>query len=268
LRKVDILFKAFEAAGKEVEYYALDLSLPELKRTFAEINTKAYKYVSFHGLHGTYDDGLTWLKKPQGSNKSTCVLTMGSSLGNFSREGACAFLSSFKDALSSSDLLIVGLDGCQQSDRVFNAYNDGEHITEQFYRNGLSHANSILGYEAFKQEDWKVEGLYDEKLDKHQASYVALKNVETKDFSFHEGEKIHLEDAFKYSQAQADQLWHDAGLVQQMAYGNNNDDYCECSTVAVLHLTDACSSPSSLTCKNRIPSRSIRVCFDTDPQAG
>jgi len=37
LRKVNILLQAIERLNKSVEYYAVDLSLPELERTFAEI---------------------------------------------------------------------------------------------------------------------------------------------------------------------------------------------------------------------------------------
>lgn len=39
LRKVNILLQAIERQGKSIEYYAVDLSLPELERTFAEIPT-------------------------------------------------------------------------------------------------------------------------------------------------------------------------------------------------------------------------------------
>ena len=83
---------------------------------------------------------------------------MGSSLGNFERESASKFLASFKNALRPSDLVLVALDACQQPERVFRAYNDSEAVTEKFYRNGLTHANSLLGYEAFRQDEWQPEG--------------------------------------------------------------------------------------------------------------
>lgn len=225
---MNILLRAFEAAQKKVEYFALDLSLSELKRTFAELDTRAFKYVTFHALHGTYDDALSWLQESRTPGKSTCLLTMGSSVGNFSREGAAQFLANFKSVLAPSDLVLVGLDACQQPQRVFRAYNDSRNTTEKFYRNGLAHANGLLGYEAFKQDEWKVEGIYDNKSKKHQASYVALKEIENKDFTFAKGEKIHLEDAFKYAEAESDQLWHAAGLIAQMTYGNKTNDYCGC----------------------------------------
>ncbi|KAI1610939.1 C-type lectin protein [Exophiala viscosa] len=225
LRKIDILLKAFEKAKKPVEYYALDLSLPELKRTFSEIDTNTYQYVTFHALHGTYDDALSWLPRSRNDGQTTCVMTMGSSLGNFSREGAAGFLANFKNVLANPDFLLVGLDGCQTAEKVFHAYNDDPGTTEKFYRNGLSHANDIIGYEAFRQDEWGIEGQYVEEQNKHQASYVALKDIKTPDFTFEKGEKIHLEDAFKYSVAETDQLWHAAGLIPQMAYANKSNDY-------------------------------------------
>lgn len=228
LRKVNILLRAFEAAKKKVEYYALDLSLSELQRTFSQLDTSAFRYVSFHALHGTYDDALSWLEKSRVDGRATCVMTMGSSLGNFTRDGAARFLADFSKALTSSDLILVGLDACQNPNRVFHAYNDSQKVTEQFYRNGLVHANNLLGYEAFKQDEWEIEGIYDQKSNRHQASYVALKPIRTTDFAFEGGEKIHLEDAFKYSETDCDDLWHAAGLIPQMSYGNETNDYCWC----------------------------------------
>lgn len=37
LRKVNILLQAIDRLGKDIEYYAVDLSLPELERTFKQI---------------------------------------------------------------------------------------------------------------------------------------------------------------------------------------------------------------------------------------
>lgn len=79
LRKVSILLRALDAAGKSVDYYALDLSLKELERTLEQV--PEFRYVKCHGLHGTYDDGLAWLKLPENSSRPKCVVSMGSSIG-------------------------------------------------------------------------------------------------------------------------------------------------------------------------------------------
>lgn len=79
LRKVSILLKALEAAGKDVDYYALDLSLKELERTLEQV--PSFKHVKCHGLFGTYDDGLDWLKMPENRSRPKCVMSLGSSIG-------------------------------------------------------------------------------------------------------------------------------------------------------------------------------------------
>src|SRR5437870_2565080 len=53
LRKVSLLLNALDGSGKNVDYYALDLSEQELRRTLAQL--PQYKSVRCHGLLGTYD---------------------------------------------------------------------------------------------------------------------------------------------------------------------------------------------------------------------
>lgn len=218
---MEILLKAFENAGKQVDYYALDLSLPELERTFSEVSTNQYAHVSFHALHGTYDDGIAWLNEAQNQGKPVCVMTLGSSLGNFSRDDAAAFLARIATVLLPGDSILVGLDACQNPDRVFRAYNDSKGITEKFYRNGLEHANKLLGKQVFAQNDWKIEGRYNEELGRHEASYVSLKDISAGKLAFREGHKLYLESAYKYTSKQSESLWRSAGLVSQMAYGRS-----------------------------------------------
>lgn len=236
LRKVDILLKAFERARKTVHYYALDLSLPELERTFAEISTDDYHYVRLTGLHGTYDDALAWLQKPENHQKPTCVLSLGSSVGNFSRDQAARFLAGFAKALGLSDYLMIGLDSCQDAQKVFRAYNDCNDVTHRFYRNGLDHANKLLGYEAFKQSEWKVVGFYDEKLDRHEASYLALDDISIEGIRFQKGEYLKFEESHKYSESQALSLWHSAGLIEQAKFSNAAGDYSKHFHYNIVHI--------------------------------
>ena len=79
LRKVVILLEALENAGKSIDYYALDLSREELERTLAHV--PEWKFVKCHGLHGTYNDGREWLKKPEISARHKYLLNLGSSIG-------------------------------------------------------------------------------------------------------------------------------------------------------------------------------------------
>jgi uncharacterized SAM-dependent methyltransferase len=76
---VNVLLRALEAAKKGIDYYALDLSLKELRRTLEQV--PAFRHVRCHGLHGTYDDGLDWLKMPENQSRPKCVMSLGSSIG-------------------------------------------------------------------------------------------------------------------------------------------------------------------------------------------
>lgn len=229
MRKVGILLTAFEEEKKAIDYYALDLSLPELRRTLSAVPTGTYQYVKCFGLHGTYDDGLAWLQRTKTPTKSTCVLSLGSSIGNFSRDGAATFLHQFAHVLGPQDSLIIGLDSCQNAQQIYTAYNDSKGVTESFYRNGLNHANRLLGYEGFEQSKWDVVGVFNEELHCHEAFYLALYDVNVNGMTILKGSKIHLETAYKYSSEQMEDLWQASGLVHQTAYGNKVGDYSKSS---------------------------------------
>lgn len=219
------MLKEFESLKKRVDYYALDLSLEELRRTFSQASPQSYQYVRFHGLHGTYDDALEWLKTPKNRSRPTCVLSLGSSIGNFNRKAAAEFLRGYSQLLGPTDTIIIGLDGCKDKDRVYRAYNDSRGITRQFYLNGLLHANEVLGYHAFKPGQWDVESLYDEAEGCHRAFYVPLQDVTINGVSLRKGERIIFEDAYKYDPQEREALWRNAGLINSAALGNSHDNY-------------------------------------------
>lgn len=226
MRKVRILLDAFELAKKRIDYYALDLSEPELKRTLAAV-PKHYQYVRCHGLLGTYDDGLDWLKRSAIAEQPKLILSLGSSIGNFGRHEAASFLQGFANSLRSKDILLVGLDACQDKDKVYQAYNDRAGKTHEFILNGLVHANRLLGKDVFKPQDWKVVGEYDEVSGRHQAFYSPLKDLVIEGAYIEAGEKVRVEESYKYSSSQRQELWREAGVTQRACFGNNSNDYRE-----------------------------------------
>ncbi|KAK2839253.1 hypothetical protein FQN49_006323 [Arthroderma sp. PD_2] len=220
LRKIEILLNELERAEKSVEYYALDLSLEELHRTFAELPSKSYQYVKCGGLWGTYDDGLKWLNEPVNRNKPTWVMSLGSSMGNFNPSEAAGFLKGFARSLGPADSMVIGLDPCKDSEQVFRAYNDSKGVTRQFYLNGLSNANTVLGFEAFKPGEWDAIGEFDQTQGCHRAFYVPLTDVVVKDIQLKKGEKIFFEQAFKYGEKECEDLWPQAGLRPTQKFGD------------------------------------------------
>ncbi|KAL9615031.1 MAG: hypothetical protein Q9167_000563 [Letrouitia subvulpina] len=223
LRKVKILLDALEAIGKDVDYYALDLSMSELERTLSAV-PKDYRYVRCHGLHGTYTDGLKWLKRPENRHLPKWIVSLGSSIGNFTREDAASFLANFAQTIGNGDSMLIGLDGCQDEDRIYEAYNDKHGKTHEFLLNGLLHANYILGKKSFQLKNWLVEGKFNKAAGCHQAFYISVEDCVIDGIFIQAGEKIRVEESYKYSESQANTLWEMSGLERQGIFGNVNND--------------------------------------------
>ncbi|KAI2621365.1 DUF323 domain protein [Xylaria nigripes] len=213
LRKVRLLLQAFEDAGKDIDYYALDLSEQELSRTLVQL--PSFRHIRCHGLLGTYDDGREWLMSPSILAKPKCVLHLGSSIGNFSPSDATSFLRGFAEILQPQDSLIIGVD----------SYEEG--ITHEFILNGLEHANQILEEPVFKLKDWKVVGeyLYDNEGGRHQAFYAPVHDTLVMGETIKAGERIQVEQSFKYSNEACDRLWNSAGLLETSRWMTDDQDY-------------------------------------------
>ncbi|KAH7350379.1 C-type lectin protein [Pyrenochaeta sp. MPI-SDFR-AT-0127] len=225
LRKVNILLQAIDRLGKVVEYYAVDLSLPELKRTFAEIPTEGYKHVKCFGLYGTYDNALEWLKSPEIEAKPKTILWLGSSLGNFKRHEVPLFLAGFGDVLQSGDMMLIGIDSCKDPDRVFHAYNDRENVTHEFILNGLNHANGLMGETVFNLQDWEVIGEYDQDAGRHHAFVSPQKDVVIDGVPIAKGERVRIEESYKFSQGEIMTLWEGSKLAANTVWSNSKGDY-------------------------------------------
>ncbi|KAI1000233.1 Ergothioneine biosynthesis protein 1 [Podosphaera aphanis] len=260
LRKIKILLEALEDVGKDIDYYALDLSLEELHRTLAEV--PRFKHIRCHGLYGSYDDGLHWLKLSENHLRPKCIISLGSSIGNFRRRDAEVFLNGFSENLRPTDLVFIGLDNTYDASRVYEAYNGkvwkfilmiepcspGSCTNRQrkynprvslpykswntpdnvrFILNGLQNANEVLGEEVFQLADWDVIGeyVYDEEGGRHQALLTPTRDFEYKNILFKSGERIEIERSLKYSDEEASRLWKGSGLKKLKRWSSPSEAY-------------------------------------------
>ena len=152
---------------------------------------------------------------------------MGSSIGNFSRAEAADFLGSIANVLKETDQVIIGIDGCQSGEKVYRAYNDREGKTHDFIRNGLNHANKVLGEKTFKQADFEIDGVYCQANTCHVASFRALSPVCIGTTSIRKGETIRIEESHKYSPTDCAALFRHAGLVCSDTYADSGTNYSE-----------------------------------------
>ena len=90
------------------------------------------------------------------------ILFFGSSLGNFPRDQAAAFLKSLPLRPGKGDTILLGLDHASDAARIERAYDDREGITRRFILNGLKVLGRTLGDESlFQLEKWEYESRYD-----------------------------------------------------------------------------------------------------------
>jgi len=222
---VNIILLALERLKKNVEYYALDLSLSELQRTLADIPHDVYKHVKCFGLWGTYDDGLRWIQQEPVASKPKSILWLGSSIGNFTRESAVSFLQGFSGALRTGDTMLIGIDACKDPERVYHAYNDREGLTHRFILNGLTHANRLLGSDQFQLDSWQVIGEYDTSAGRHHAFVSPLKDVVIDGVLIRKGERVRIEESYKWSDDETQALWEKVGFVESAYWSNRAGDY-------------------------------------------
>ncbi|KAF6230914.1 hypothetical protein HO173_010822 [Letharia columbiana] len=154
-----------------------------------------------------------------------CILWLGSSIGNLERTEAVDFLRGCSEVLQGQDSMLIGIDACHESDKVYRAYNDKRGTTHEFILNGLKHANKLMGKEVFREDDWKVMGEYDEVARRHQAFYTPVRDVMVEGTLIRAEEKIRVEESYKYSLLQSDELWQRAGLMVQARFGNRINNY-------------------------------------------
>ncbi len=259
LRKIRILLQAIDNLGCEVDYYALDLSSSELERSLEQIFPGTFKHVRCHGLLGTYDDGRKWLQRPENLHRPKCILSLGSTIGSFTRPEAAEFLSKFAASLdckvSSHDpqhavesSVLIALDGCMIGEKVYRAYNDAQGLNCSFILNALDHANHVLGYEAFRKSEWTIRGEWNAAAGSHDQYLVPLQDVAFDGRDFEAGKRIPVVSSFKYDVKHKAQLWKAAGLIEKARWTKSNGSYGEsptlarCATFSAIDLTRPSSS--------------------------
>ena len=68
-------------------------------------------------------------------------------------------------------------------------------------------------------------GEYDEAAGRHQAFYSPVRDVKVEGSLIRVGEKIRVEESYKYSLPQSNELWQRAGLMVQARFGNRINQY-------------------------------------------
>ncbi|HYD79164.1 MAG TPA: L-histidine N(alpha)-methyltransferase [Paucimonas sp.] len=161
----------------------------------------------------------------------------GSSIGNFAPDEALAFLRSLRAACEPADGgLLIGVDLVKDKAVLDAAYDDALGVTAAFNLNLLLHLNRLLDAD-FDVRDWRHRGFFHAERSRIEMHLEARRALSVRwnggERSFEEGERIHTENSYKYTQEGFAQLLAQAGFGRVRAWTDDRRWFMVCHAQAV-----------------------------------
>jgi L-histidine N-alpha-methyltransferase len=182
-------------------YYPIEISSSALAACEKELGQ--IDFVSIVGYEQPYLDGLRAVAQRRDDGEHLLVLFLGSTIGNFDREAADAFLREVREILRKDDALLLGTDLEKSVDIQLLAYDDPAGVTAAFNLNLLARINRELGAD-FDLAQFRHEARWnpdERRIEMHLRSRchqrVSIPAAGLR-FTLHEGETIWTESSHKY----------------------------------------------------------------------
>jgi L-histidine N-alpha-methyltransferase len=189
------------ARRQRVNYYPIDISGSALSRCQQELGQ--IDFVSIVGFESAYLDGLHKVAARRKADERVLVLFLGSTIGNFDRPAADAFLREVRAILSEGDALLLATDLQKPEEVLKLAYDDPTGVTAAFNKNLLARINRELDGD-FDLTHFEHMAKFDEgeqRIEMHLRSKIWQRiNIRRAGLRFYmrEGETIWTESSHKY----------------------------------------------------------------------
>jgi len=208
--KIQLLLSSL---AKPAAYVPVEISPAALRKSSDEVRAK-FPELEVLPLCADYTQPV---ELPTASRPvaHTVVYFPGSTIGNFHRPEAAAFLARMGALCGDTGSVLIGVDRKKDPEVLHRAYNDSEGVSAAFNLNILRHLNRITGSD-FDLESFVHDARYVEdegRVEMHLRSTKA-QGVRLGDRSIHleEGETIRTEVSNKYSIEGFAELAGQAGL--------------------------------------------------------
>ncbi len=150
----------------------------------------------------------------------------GSTIGNFTHEGAIDFLRGTREVVGLNGAMIVGVD-LKKDERILHAaYNDSEGVTAAFNMNLLLRLNNELGAN-FNLDRFCHEAFYNAEAGRVEMHLRSLSNqsvcLGSEEFFFKQNETIHTENSYKYLIHEFSELAEHAGYKTLKYWSDKNN---------------------------------------------
>jgi len=198
--KTRLIIEAILRRQSELLFIPVDIS-PAALETSSRVLLQSYPSLRINAYAGDYYDGLAALAE-KGRGR-TLALFLGSNIGNFDEEESSTFLRALRQVLGEGDALLLGADLRKQSEILEAAYDDSLGVTAAFNLNQLARINRELDAD-FNLRAFRHQVIYNEErgrvevyLESLREQWVSIRKLEM-NIRFHEGERIHTENSYKY----------------------------------------------------------------------
>jgi dimethylhistidine N-methyltransferase len=182
-------------------YYPIEISSSALAACEKELGQ--IDYVSVVGYEKPYLEGLRAVTQRREDGEHLLVLFLGSTIGNFDRDAADAFLREVRSILQDGDALLLGTDLEKNVEQQILAYDDPAGVTAAFNLNILGRINRELGAD-FDLKQFRHEARWNEmdrRIEMHLRSLrrqtVSIPSAGVR-LMLNEGETIWTESSHKY----------------------------------------------------------------------
>ncbi|WP_243405300.1 L-histidine N(alpha)-methyltransferase [Solimicrobium silvestre] len=214
------------------QYVAIDISADFLQIAVAQLQQR-YPEVAMMGLCLDFSESLALSQQVRRERR--LFFYPGSSIGNYTPSQALQFLRRIHNECQTSSQadsgLLIGVDLIKNENVMNAAYNDALGVTASFNLNLLLHLNRLIGAD-FDLRQWQHCGFFNSTQNRIEMHLVARQALTATWHGgareFAQGESIHTENSYKYTQQAFLSLLAEAGFQKSKVWVDPNQWFMLC----------------------------------------
>lgn len=202
--KTRLLFEAFFRTRRTMTFVPVDISTRALEEAGRHL-TDAHPGLTVRAIRSEFERAFQLIPRDP-----SLVLFLGSNIGNLDHVEAVRFLSALR-----GHQVLVGFDMQKAPELLHAAYNDAGGVTAEFNLNLLARINRELGGN-FDLARWRHLSFYNAAVGRIEMHLVSKGAQEVRllgeTHSFEDGERIHTENSYKFSDEQIRAIAGESGF--------------------------------------------------------
>jgi dimethylhistidine N-methyltransferase len=222
---------------RPAQYVAIDISADFLHDAVGQLRQR-FPQVAMMELGLDFSSSLELPDRV--ARKKRLFFYPGSSIGNFMPAHALDFLRRVRGECQAHGQndggLLIGIDLVKDRRILEAAYDDALGVTAAFNLNLLLHLNRVLGAD-FNVRDWQHRSFFDAQKSRIEMHLLARRALTVTwdggERRFAQGESIHTENSYKYTQQGFLALLREAGFGNPHVWTDSNQWFMVCHAKAM-----------------------------------